>query len=93
MTTNKIKTIFKSYWKIVTTIVGVIGIMSALVAFDSRYAKSNEIVQLDNKKTLEIKQVESNTVNTLKEFKKSLELHRDIDRLTALNDRLIQLKL
>lgn len=93
MTTNKIKTLFKDYWKGVTTIVGIIGVMTALVAFDARYAKSNEIIQLDNKKTIEIKQVESNTVNTLKEFKKSLEMHRDIDRLNALNDRLMQLKL
>lgn len=93
MTANKIKTIVKDYWKVVTTIVGVISIMTALVAFDTRYAKSNEIVQLDQKKTIEIKQVESNTVNTLKDFRKSLEMHRDIDRLNALNDRLMQLKL
>jgi hypothetical protein len=52
---EKIKQLFKDYWKAVTTIVAVISVFTSIIAFDARYAKSTEVQQLDQKKTMEIK--------------------------------------
>lgn len=90
---EKIKQILKDYWKAATTVVAVIGIFTAVVTFDARYAKSTEVQQLDQKKTIEIKKVEKDTVETLKSFKKCIESTDKLRRLESMDDQLMKLKI
>jgi hypothetical protein len=78
----KLKELWDRSWKGVTTIGMVIGIVITLVGFDARYAKPADI-QL----------VEKKVVQTLDQFKSSMELRDDIARLNTVNDQLMTTKM
>jgi len=78
---NQFTQFMKNCWKQVSVVVGVIAIVTSILAFDARYAKSADIDRLEGK-----------IVSTLQEFKKSLELQRNIDRLTSITDQLMKIK-
>lgn len=78
----KILDYIKKCWKIVVTFCGVLGIMMGIFAFDSRYAKSQEIVVLEAK-----------TASTIEEVKKTIQIQQDLMRLDNLNDQLLKTKL
>jgi hypothetical protein len=78
----KLKQLWDRSWKGVTTIVSIIAIVTALVAFDARYAKPADV-----------KNVEQKVVQTLDQFKTSLQLRDDITRLDAVNNQLMQTKI
>lgn len=74
--------LIKRCWKGVITVVGILGVITALVSFDSRYASSAAIEKLDAKTTAAIQEV-----------KESMELDRNLDRLERINDNLFKAKL
>lgn len=72
----------KSSWKQVAGIVGVLAIITSILTFDARYAKSGDITKL-----------ETNVVNTIQEVKKSFELQQNITRLDSITDQMMKTKL
>lgn len=69
-------------WKQITGIVGVLSIITSILVFDARYAK-----------TAEVKALETNVVNTIQEVKKSIQLQQDVTRLDTVTDQMMKTKL
>ena len=79
-------TIIKNCYKSVLTIVGIITIMTALVAFYTNFATSAEVKQLREDTKQDIAMMRT-------EFKKSMELDRNITRLNNTNENLLRTRL
>jgi len=79
---GKLRQLWNKSWKGVTTVVMILGIITSLLAFDARYAKPEDV-----------KQVEQKVVQTFEQFKKSMDLRDDITKLDAVNNQLMQTKI
>ena len=79
---DKLKDFWNKSWKGVTLVASIIGIIMALVTFDARYAKSNDVVQ-----------AKQEVLQTFQQFKKSLDLRDDITKLDAVNTQLMNTKI
>lgn len=83
----------KDCWKIVVTIIGAIGIISILVTFTSQYATSGDLDKVKAEAAVNLEKAKIETKAIIVEFKKSMDLERDITRLNSINDSLIKAKI
>jgi len=72
----------KRCWKVVATISGALAIIVALSTFYASLATSEDLAQ-----------VRAETKAAISEFKKSMDLDRDIARLNQVNDAILQARL
>ena len=75
----------KSCWKQVATIGGAIVIISSVIAFDTRFAKT---IAVDK----EFLNVRTEVASAINEVKKSLQLQQDITRLNSMTDQMARQK-
>ena len=69
----------KRCWKQVATTVGVLAIITSILTFDARYAKTDDI-----------KNVETKVAATIDQLQKNLQLQQDITRLNNVTDQMIK---
>lgn len=73
-------------WKIAISIVGGLAILGTLIAFNARYATSDDLKQT-------VQSIRTENSIAIQELRKSMELDRDIARLNMIMDNLVKAKL
>ena len=91
-----IKDVIRDGWKIILTLVGVIAAVTAINAFFSSIATSAELEKMELKLAqstiVQIQQMEKKTESQIMQFKKSMDLDRDLQRLNNINENLMRTK-
>jgi hypothetical protein len=82
---------FLKLWKKgVIAALGVLAVIAAILAFDARYAKPEDVQKVEVITDAKIKTVETNTAKSINEVTKTIQLQQNVIRLNAVNDQLIK---
>ena len=72
---------FKTWWKHVVTVAGVIGIITTIIAFDARYAKTEEQEKIETKVTETSDKV------------KAIDVKQNIMRLNSITEQMLKTRI
>jgi hypothetical protein len=79
-------------WKLIVTVVGAIAIVVTVISFSSQIATSADIKRMESQTAASIEQVEKRAEGRQIQFKKSMDLDRDISRLYQIQDNITRQK-
>jgi len=79
-------------WKLIVTTVGAIAIAVTVISFSSQIATSADIRKMESQTAASIEQVEKRAEARQQQFKKSMDLDRDISRLYQIQDNITRQK-
>lgn len=83
---NRVFEFLSRCWRWVATVIGTIAIISGVLTIPTYVATPADLNKLKN-------EVKTEVTGTIVEFKKSMELDRDITRLNQINDTLIKARI